>query len=233
MLDPKFLAGIEERFAALDFTDANARIAAMQTEAANCDAAVERAHTRITEIAKRAAEIRDGIRDGRAVADALLADADPSSAADLAPHLDRLEDERQALRLGIADLTTRAQRLRNQVIEVQQGCAQLVVLEAAPLVDALSERLRTIGQDVLDTFAALSAVLNTARAGGVERIEAETAALGMVGPGCALPFRTVCPEPKAITKALSGLAGAGVAVPYRPTDTAHLVQRSNVMVLQR
>lgn len=91
----QLLQSIRQTFAALDFAEENAQVAELKADIRKMQDSVVKAEARCTEISRELVENRG--HDGKAIADALLADASAQAAASLGPSREDMENERAAL----------------------------------------------------------------------------------------------------------------------------------------
>lgn len=152
----KALAVTAKQIAAIDVTDTNRRIATLEAEKAEFEAAIARAESRCTGIA---IAINEGATlDGRPVADELLADGDVMQAARLAPGLDQLRTEKDSLRAGIAELRGRIKTASAEIATIREGVGDQKRAAVKPLALALREEAVVAIEHLLEIFAASEAI---------------------------------------------------------------------------
>ncbi len=199
-------------FAELDLSAENARIAEIEADIAQLEAAEKSARERCTAISREIAEFRGP--SGAAVADALLANHAPSEAAVLSPDLDALEREKAALVAGAQALAHRAQVARAELQEVKAEAKLKLRPITQPLVDELTEEATALGERALEIFASLSAIAGTTGNGWQQ---ARTVGLMVTGAvddfGLLLRLRGSVEAPADIVTALRALDGKGAALP--------------------
>lgn len=199
-------------FAALDLSPENARIAEIESDIGQLEAAEKSARERCTAIAREIAEFRGP--SGAAVADALLAKHAPSDAAVLGPDLDSLEKERGALSAGAQALALRALNARAELREVKEGAKLKLRPLVQPLVDELTEEATSLGLEIIRIFAALSAISTTTGTGWREVRAVGLMVSGAVDDyGLLLHCRGSVKTPQSIVAALRTLEGKGAALP--------------------
>lgn len=199
-------------FAALDLSPENARIAQIEADIAQFEAAEKSARERCTSISREIAEFRGP--SGAAVADALLANHAPSDAAVLGPDLDSLEKEKAALLAGIQSLAQRAQAARVELDDVKRGAKSRLRPISQPLVDELTEEATALGERLLQIFASLSAISGTTDNGWQQARAVGLMVTGAVDDhGLLLRHRGSVETPAEIITALRALDGKGTALP--------------------
>lgn len=169
----------EELFAALDFSEPNAILEALQIEIDKLSTAISKAEARCTEIARQKVEYKHAARE---VADALLGDATAIEAVELDPGPELLEAERLSLRAAINDLNERRREVLDRRRDVIRQCEASVGEMAAPLVAALRADLDAAAERVAEIFASLHALNTSTSAARVERDAAELGFQGLFGP---------------------------------------------------
>lgn len=130
-MDSKILATVARAFDALDFTAENMAIAETEAELARLEASATEAEARCTEIAGILANWKGP--DASAIANALLTGTDPTQAAKAGPSEEGLKAERDALRLAIGDLGSRAEAGRERIEAHREAALQRLGL---PVVEA-------------------------------------------------------------------------------------------------
>ncbi len=151
----KALDATSKAIAMIDATDANRLIAGLETERAEFEAAITLAETRCSEIA---IALDEGTRDGRIVADELLAAGDVLTAARLAPDADQLRSEKDSLRAGIKDLRRRIETADGEIAGIREGIGNEVRAAAGPLAAGLQAQAVEAIEHLLEIFAAVEAI---------------------------------------------------------------------------
>ena len=211
-MNPTTIDATASAFAALDLSPENARIAEIEADITQFEAAEKSARERCTAISREIAEFRGP--SGAAVADALLANHAPSDAAVLGPDLDSLEKEKAALLAGAQSLAQRAQAARAERDEVKAAAKLKVRPISQPLVDELTEEATAIGERALEIFASLSAIAGTTGNGWQQARAVGLMVTGAVDDfGLLLRLRGSIETPAEIITALRALEGKGAALP--------------------
>lgn len=211
-MTPTTIEATAAAFVALDLSPENARIAEIEANIAQLEAAEKSARERCTAIAREIAEFRGP--SGAAVADALLANHAPSDAAVLGPDLDSLEKERGALSAGAQALALRAQNARAELLEVKDGAKLKLRPIVQPLIDELTEEATAIAERLLEIFASLSAISGTTNNGWQQARAVGLMVAGAVDDfGLLLRLRGSVETPAEIITALRALDGKGPALP--------------------
>jgi hypothetical protein len=179
--------------AALDFTAENERVAGINQQLADIEAALQRArdrHAEILQLLRPFSGAHDlastpvlNERDGRSIADALLAGKDTGEATEERITRDKLERERDALREGIAELTRRTREIEMQRSEVKSAAGRRTLEELRPLCAALEAEAREAAQVIVRDFAALTAIGRATNTNPPGLNTVATAINGLRGPG--------------------------------------------------
>jgi hypothetical protein len=217
-MDKTLLNEVAAAFAAIDFSDQNARIAAIEEERAKIATAVEAAEARCTEIARLVYETKKDRAD--AIADALLVEGKASAALTAAPSREALDDERASLRAGITKLHHRAQDLHDEIKAIQSGSFHALAPTAERLVDAYLTIAQQGAEMIVEAYAALDALNFATHAGMTEVNRLKGAVAGFTGQGGLLSWRRTFDVPKQVDEVLRALEGKGPALPVRFTRTA-------------
>jgi len=104
--------------------------------------------------------------DGGMVADALLADQAPGTAALAGPSVEALEAEKTALIAGASELHRRAEAARRAIDELKEVASKKVAPLAAPLMTELHDRATALAEEFLTVYAAIASVSGTTKTGG-------------------------------------------------------------------
>lgn len=204
---------VAQALRALDFTEENARVAALNAEITDAEAAIAKAEARRTEISRALIELRGP--DGRAVADALLDQVDARDAARSGPTQQEQIAERESLRAGILELQARIRTAQEQIGKVQADAMSRAGVAVAPLAADAIAKVRALAEPLFDAFAVLDAIAEATRSHGRERGEARAAVNGLAGPSGAVPWRRSVPVPAEVQAVLYELTGKGPALPVR------------------
>lgn len=211
-MNPTTIDATASAFAALDLSPENARIAEIEADIAQLEAAEKSARERCTAISREIAEFRGP--SGAAVADALLANHAPSDAAVLGPDLDSLEKEKAALLAGARDLADRVQAARDRLREIKASAKLKLRPISQPLVDELTEEATAMGERLLEIYASLSAISGTTDNGWQQARAVGLMVTGAVDDyGLLLRLRGSVETPAEIVTALRTLEGKGAALP--------------------
>ena len=151
--------------------------------------------------------------NGRAVADALLANVEPMAAATVGPNRERLEEERASLRAGIGDLQDRLRELFDEIKAIQGEAFQPIAEHAQRLANAYLADARRAAEQIVEAYAAANAILRTTRFGMDEEGRLKRAFAGVTAEGALLPWRRALPVPAELVDVLAKLQGKGSALP--------------------
>ncbi len=204
---------LADEFDALDVSAESARIAEVQAEIERAEAAIAKAEARCTEIARRIVDYRGP--NGRQVGDALLADPDAGTAAKAGEQIADLEAERTSLRAGITDLRRRVQDWSSEIDEAKHAALGQAARLAQPLVDAITADAKRAAEQVIECYAALSALSLGVRVGSIAEGQLRYAADGIMGQGRLLSWRERLPGPDEIGDLLDRLSAKGDALLVR------------------
>lgn len=211
MMKPNILTQAARAFDALDFSAENSQIEALETEIATTQAAIQAAEDRCSEISRTLQGFTGP--SGRQVADALLANASPTQAANAGPSADDLEQERAALRAGIKDLQWRVEDARAEISVVRDAARSKVTEPARALIEHYLEQARAAGEAIVEIYASLECIRSAAQHGGNEAAGMRPAVEGIMRERAILPWRRDIPVPAEVQQALSALQGKGKAFP--------------------
>lgn len=201
---------------AMDLSDENEAIGELEAEGTQIDLAIQRANSRIQEIAEtiRARTTQgEPIVDGAAVANALLADIAPSEAAAEGGSLSELEQERDALRMALRDLGTRKAAVFPAIQALKGAAFARLGPAVRPLVEMLAEEARIAGRQIIECYAALTAIRHATRHGYSEMMAAEAAVQGLVVDRGLFARSKELTVPDDILQALQPIAEKGAATP--------------------
>lgn len=228
-MDMKPLEQTTRAFAALDFSAEDARLAELEAERDNIDAAVERANARRTEISKAQRDWRDAERVSASnVADALLSGAHAAEVTALAPDAEALKEEHAKLSAAIGELRRRYDDVQAEMNTLRTHARGKAATVAQPLADELRAQAKRAAEELLKCYAGLQALKTAIGAGGREVEQARCAAAGCIGNDRLLSWRSQIPVPPAVTQVLDALpqnkaliVGRAQTVPM-PENTDHL-----------
>lgn len=164
----RILQDARRRIAALDFTAENDRIAAIDQQLADIQAAVERGKARREEVNQLLRPFAGAHHlalapalnelDGRGIATALLSGTSTADAAKARTTRADLEEEQAALRDGIAELMQQQQDLQVERDAVRRSAARRSFEELRPLCSAYEAQAKAAAETIVQCFAAMSAI---------------------------------------------------------------------------
>jgi hypothetical protein len=195
--------------AALDFTAENERIAELEAQISELEAAIERGEARRTEIAQ-AMQRGDG-PDGGAVAAALLAGGDAMTAALKGPNREAMEAEREALREGLGQLRYQVEDTRTEIDNVRLKPKDAVARAARPIIDqALADVRKSLAAlpALYSTIVAVHSIARNAR----NDLDALRDLLKFARSHDLLQYDREQPVPGDVVAALQGLTGKGAVL---------------------
>jgi hypothetical protein len=221
-IDSQILAKVAKELAELDFSPENARIAEIEADIGRMQAAVDVANERREEIGgilRPLLDPRGGSpayegHDAVAVANALLADVEPSEAAAFSKSQEELEREREALRLAVVDLAARIRGGYTEITEIQSRSRGRVQHAVQPVIDAIFADAQSATRQIVESFAALQAITTAAKMAGPHFIAMQNA-LSDGGGGLyrLLAHAPYVDVPTSIVNMLNGLSDKGPALP--------------------
>lgn len=209
-MDTKTLKQTTAALAALDFTAKNERITELEAQISELQTAMDRGEARCTEISQ--ALVKGGRPDARAIADALLSDASPISAAAAGPNREAMEEERTSLREGIRNLRHRREDIEAELATIQGEAMSKVAGAAKPLVDEIMRKAREAAETLPALYAALYAVNFAARTARGDLETLRDAIDAISGSNRLLAYRKTEEVPCEIVTALRALADKGPAL---------------------
>lgn len=209
-MDKKIMRIVAREFSELDFSVENVEVERIKEKIADVETAIERAEGRCTEIAR----LKDSYRgpSGRDVADALLANQSATVAATAFPDPAALEAERVALRAAIRELQHQAEDLRAEISRVEMACRHRLREPSEQLAAMIIAEAATLGEQLLQLYAAAAAVMATTRYGQAQLDAMREAAQGLAGPDGLCAGRRSIDVPSEITDLLQNLNGKGPAL---------------------
>lgn len=212
-INPDILSAATASFAALDLTEENDLIAAIEAELGRLERAVESAFGRQAQIDAELGQLRHPELQGATIADALLAEVPAAEAASTVKLEEELHQERERLRTGVRELRLREETERRKLRDVQALARRKVGDLAAPLTEALLEEVRAASQRVVEGYAGLQAISRTAGSRTTAVLSAKAVAAAAFA--ARLVDGVSLAVPADIDAALSQLAGKGAAHPFR------------------
>ncbi|GGB87881.1 hypothetical protein GCM10011494_02780 [Novosphingobium endophyticum] len=228
-MDMKPLEQTARAFATLDFSAEEARLAELEAERDNIDAAIERANARRTEISQAQRDWRDAERVSASnVADALLGGAHAAEVTALAPDAEALKEEFANLSAAIGELRRRYDDVQAEMNTLRTHTRGKAAAVAQPLADALRAQAKRAAEELLECYAGLQALHTAIGAGAREVGQARHAAAGCIGNDRLLSWRSGIPVPPMVAQVLDALpqskalvAGCGQTV-LTPENSDHL-----------
>lgn len=206
-----FAADIE----ALDVSDENEVIAAIEAEIAEINGNISRAEGRLSEIMR--ATGRNFGRDAEAVADALQAGADVMEAATMAPNIDELKSEGAALRSGLGVLRDRIREKRKAIEEIEHGVEARIADLAKPLIAAIEREEKAAAAIFKESYAAIATINLVTRRFTIAQMATKEVLKGLMGMNKLLKHERDIEVPKPLLDALAPLASKGKACRSKPT----------------
>jgi hypothetical protein len=234
-IDQKTLKSTGAAFDALDLEAENEQLAALAVEIVRLEKAKAAAEQRCNEIGATLREQSlghaahgadfEGER-GEAVADALLADVDPTEAAEAGPSIADLEREREGLMAGRRDLHRRITEAQRDIAEVKASAKRQAAELAGPLAEALIAEARDAATRLVDAYVSLRAV--AVAVGGGAALRGERMTEGVVAAIYAdpqlLPRQGEVAVPEAVLAAVRELDGKGPALKLYLRDTVPVLE---------
>jgi hypothetical protein len=213
------IADARLRIEALDLSDDNARVMAIDHQLAQIEQARNVAIARREEVLILLRPFREHEGSiplpegaGGSVANALLAGVGPSEAAELLVDRAQLEHEREALNEGITELNRRDNALQGERRLLPPTVGRRIMAELQPLCDVIEAEAREAAQVIERSFAALSAISRAARTNPTAMHATADAVAGMRGgAGLLSAAGDVLDVPAGINEVLALLADKGPA----------------------
>lgn len=209
-MNTSILEQTAQALAALDFTAENQQIDELEAKIREHQAAIGRADERRREISKLLYE--NTRPDGKAVAEALLANASPVDAALAGPSREQMEAERASLQEGIRELTYSVQDLRSEIDRICSHAAAKTRDAAQPLADHIFNQARQAVAGLPSLYAAMVAVSDTTRASSYQSQQLREAIGAMHAGDGLLQYERIHQVPEEIVEALKPLATKGKAL---------------------
>ncbi|MBS7668804.1 hypothetical protein [Croceicoccus gelatinilyticus] len=226
-MDMKKTCGeIAAAWAEIDFSEENAKVAALQADIAKAEDAIAKAEARSMELSQALFGRRH--HDGQAVADALLSDVEVAEAARLMPSFDEMQDERAALQAGIRSLRHKIQD-KNAEIDALRGAARSrLAVHVGPLTNALTAEAAKAAQVIVDAYAAIDAISYGLGKSAPEQECLRIAAKGVVGSRALLPQCRSAQVPSEISGLFGPLLDKGPAVKVRQIRSFEIAPRAEL-----
>lgn len=140
---------LTQKLAALDLSEEAAQLDDLKQQASELNNARERGHQRMLEIAREIEALRAGRGDGEAAAEALLSGANVALAS---PQEQALEEERQAIKAGMANLVQREREISHK----RAGIIDIVDSKSAAAVEChvadLERRAKTLATELAQIY---------------------------------------------------------------------------------
>lgn len=181
-------ASAAKRFAELDFSVENEKLAAIDQEIARIDTAIDDARERAAELLELAKE--PGHKARRAVADALMSGTDPAIASVPVQPAASFDEQRAALMDGIRELIERRQHHETRAADIKTGAAREVQAFAQPVLVSIMAEAQDAAQRFADAFASMKAVSTLTGAGKSELRQLDDVALALEESRVLLPGST-------------------------------------------
>ncbi|MEE4152568.1 MAG: hypothetical protein V2I27_00255 [Erythrobacter sp.] len=212
-LDPKTIANAERAIAALDFSEANAAIRALEAEMASVENAQKATSGEIRALSQAIREFSGP--EAEKVADAILSGSRAAEAATLGVPESELRDRRAALQAAAGELERRRERARKRLAEVREAAVEKSAKALQPLVDEIMREATRAANTLLAAYAAASALHSATRKCGDAQIVTRAGAVGVAGFQKILPHSSGAEAPGEVLALLDKL-GRAAPFPVRP-----------------
>lgn len=223
-MDMKKTCGeIAAAWAEIDFSDENAKVAALQADIAKAEDAIAKAEARSMELSQALYGQRH--HDGQAVADALLSDVEVADAARLMPSFDEMQDERAALQAGIRSLRHKIEDKNAEIEGVRGGACSRLARHVQPLIDELAAEAGKAAQIIADKYAAIDAITYGLGIASQQRERLGSAARGVVGGKALLPHCRRVEVPSDVINMIGQVLEKGPAVKVRQIRSVEIAPR--------
>lgn len=140
---------LTQKLAALDLSEEAAQLDELKQQASELNNARERGHQRMLEIAREIEALKAGRGDGEAAAEALIAGTNVALAS---PQQQALEEERQAIKAGMANLAEREREISHK----RAGIIDIVDSKSAAAVEChvadLERRAKTLATELAQIY---------------------------------------------------------------------------------
>lgn len=219
-MQTKTIEAATRAFAAIDFSEENAEIAAIEGRIADMQMASVTAEERCTAITRELVNFKGP--SGADVSAALLAGHSATTAAVAGPSKDALETERTSLREGVKDLARQVEAARQQILGIRQAAHQRLNPICQMLVDELMEEARAAAERIMTVGASLEAISWTTKFGWYEAKQFKKAAHALTEGGAIIDYRRDIAVPAEICEALHALDGKGPAFPASFRTTVNM-----------
>lgn len=199
--------------AALDFSDANARVAAIREDMDKAERGIELANARVIKISQTLAEWRGP--SGQDVARALIESGDVALAARTAPDEAELRAEREALQAGTVELRRAIEDGAAEIERIRFETSAKLAAATADLSAAIMDEAREAALRLLECYAAAKALSWGVRAYDEQARQLAPVATALTGSGRLIEHRRGLTVPTQMTALLQPLIGAEDAVRVR------------------
>jgi hypothetical protein len=199
--------------AALDLSEYNNRIATIEAERARIADAIDRADAHRQEMTHELQAPLETATRGM-VADALLANASPSEAAQKATDHARIYKERQDLTQGVLELRRRHDALGQDIAAVQREAGTAAGIELMPLIDEIMAEARDAGERILAAYASIAAINAITRSAADITDTFGQAVVALAEKGFPVATRAAVTVPGEIAEALRPLKDKGPAISF-------------------
>lgn len=210
-------ATLADAIAALDFSAGNAELEKLRAELAHVTAKEGETRTEALRLADEARNYTGPQSD--AVAAAILAGKSLSEATKGSTSREELEVQRDALRSALEPLRQRIDDLRKEIAEAEQRERAKVLEALGEYVEGLAQRQTQAAQDLVETYAAMTAIADATGQPYIPGLSASKLAVkGVLGGDHLLGWRTSLPVPAEVREALDMLASKSSAVRSSPGE---------------
>lgn len=155
MIGDNDMDNLMDKLARLDVSEEAAHLEGLKQQAAELTAASQRGHARMLEIAREIEALKAGRGDGEAAAEALLGGENVALAA---PQQEALEQEREAIKAGMANLAEREREISHR----RAGVIEIVESKSAAAfedqVADLERRAKTLAGELATVMADADAI---------------------------------------------------------------------------
>lgn len=212
---PNAPATLTSAIAAIDFAPGNAELDRLRAEAANVAAKDDETRQEIQRLANAAKDYRGPESD--AVAAAILAGKSLAEATKGSTSREELQTQREALQSALGPLRQRAEDLRREIAEVEGRERNKAFDALAEHVADLTMRQKRAAMEIVETYAALTAIADATGQGFMPELSAsKTAVKGLLGNDRILGWQMDLPVPPDVREALAVLAEKSGAVRTAP-----------------
>jgi len=219
-MQTKTIEAATRAFAAIDFSEENAEIAAIEGRIADMQKAAVTAEERCTAITRELVNFKGP--SGADVSAALLAGQSATAAAVAGPSKEALETERASLKEGVRDLARRVEDSRQAIANIRQSAHQRLDSICKPLTDELAEEARAAAERIIAVYASYAAIALTTKFGWYEARKLNEKVNALMTDGAVVPYQRHIPVPVEISTMLQALEGKGSAFPARFRTTVDM-----------